>query len=225
MSITVVRHDADDDLGWIASVLDNARLSWQYCDRVPGRMPQAVILLGGSGSANDPGLDWEVGLIQRAMSERIPVLGICLGAQLIARSLGSPVYRSHEPEIGWAPIRFTTDARNDKLFGGLTDPETVFHWHSDTFDLPQGAVRLASSAACENQAFRYGGNVYGLQFHLEATPDIIERWQKEDCACATPELDRVVDPYAHQERMSRAASAVFGRWASLVSSRLAPSQL
>ena len=224
MSVAVIRHDSGDHPGWIAPALESAGLSWHYWESGGPAQPQAWLLLGGSGSANDSHLIAEVEVIQRAVASGTPVLGICLGAQLIAKALGSKVYRNHEPEIGWAPIRFTGEASDDSLFGGFTAPETVFHWHSDTFDLPESAVRLAWSDACQNQAFRYGSNVYGLQFHLEATPDIIERWQKEDRACVTPELKRAVDPLAHQEQMSRAAAIVFGRWASLVSSRSASHQ-
>jgi GMP synthase (glutamine-hydrolysing) len=224
MRVAIVRHDSADHPGWIAPALESAGLSWHYWESGELGRPQAWLLLGGSGSANDAHLIAEVQLIQRAVAAGTPVLGVCLGAQLIAKALGSKVYRNRETEIGWAPIRFTDDAHDDALFDGFTVPETVFHWHSDTFDLPEGAVRLASSDACQNQAFRYGSNVYGLQFHLEATPDIIERWQQEDRACVTPELNRPVDPLAGQEQMSRAAAVVFGRWASLVSSRSASHQ-
>ena len=222
MNVTVVRHDPSDHLGWIASALDSVGLSWHYWN--DEAVPEALLVLGGSGSANDLALHSELGLIQGALSRGTPILGVCLGAQLTAKALGSNVYANEDKEIGWAPVQFTEDARDDALFAGLNQRETVFHWHADTFDLPKGAVRLASSEKCINQAFRHGNNVYGLQFHLEATPDIIDRWQQEDRACATPELNRPIDPHAHQAEMSRLASVVFERWAALVASRSASSR-
>ena len=222
MQVAIVRHDPKDHCGWIAPALQNAGLRWNYHDPGREKAPDALILLGGSGSANDPGLETEIALIRQAVADRVPVLGICLGAQLIAKALGCPVYRNRVPEIGWAPIRFTAEGKTDPLFHSLNEEETVFQWHSDTFRLPDGAALLASSAACENQAFRFGSNIYGFQFHLEATPDIIERWQQEDSACTTPELNQPVDPHASQDTMAQLAAAVFGRWASLVSSSVSP---
>ena len=222
MSVTVVRHDPADHPGWISLALDSVGLSWHYWDG--DEVPQALLILGGSGSANDSDLAPELALIRGALLRDVPVLGVCLGAQLAAKALGSNVYANLNKEIGWAPVQFTSDARDDGIFAGFSQAETVFHWHADTFDLPAGAVRLASSEMCVNQAFRYGEVVYGLQFHLEATPDIIDRWQQEDRACAIPELNQPIDPHAHQLEMSRLASVVFGRWASLVASRCASSR-
>lgn len=225
MSIAVVRHDPADHLGWIALTLYSRGLNWYYWHDDPSRPARALILLGGSPSAHDPNLDGEIRLIQSAVSRGLPVLGVCLGAQLIARAVGASVYPNGQKEIGWAPIRFTENAAGDQLFHALPDSQSVFHWHADTFDLPAGAVHLASSEACRNQAYRYGAKVYGLQFHLEATADIIDRWQQEDRACPTPELDHPVDARAHQEPMSKLAGIVFGRWASLISSHGEPAQL
>ena len=102
------------------------------------------------------------------------MIGICLGVQLIADVLGGPVTRNREKEIGWFPIEFTAEARASELFGFLPEKMTVLHWHGDTFALPPGAVRIARSVACENQAFAYEGRVIGLQFHLEFTRESLE---------------------------------------------------
>jgi len=133
-------------------------------------------------SVNDesalPWLRPEKQFIRDAVEKDVAVLGVCLGAQLIANSLGARVFRNNQKEIGWYPIEATPGAVDAFRF-----PEkcTVFHWHGETFDLPEGAVRLARSTACENQAFQIGRNVIGLQFHLETTPKSIHLLL-ENCA-------------------------------------------
>ncbi len=139
-----------------------------------------LIVLGGPMSAYDderyPHLEIEVDSIRAAVDSGIPVLGICLGAQLIARALGARVKRNPVKEIGWYEVRRTDAGRRDALFGKFGASEQIFQWHGDTFALPHGAEHLAESDACANQAFRVGDCVYGLQFHLEADRALIERW-------------------------------------------------
>jgi GMP synthase-like glutamine amidotransferase len=131
-----------------------------------------IIVMGGPMSANDEStLEWlqpEKSFIREAVEQGVALLGVCLGAQLIASALGASVYRNAQKEIGWFPIQAAAASPNTFRF-----PEqcTVFHWHGETFDLPSGAVRLAKSAACQNQAFQIGENVIGLQFHLETTAE------------------------------------------------------
>lgn len=132
-----------------------------------------LIVMGGPMGANDddryPWLHGEKELIRAAIEEGKIVLGICLGAQLIASALGARVFANPHREIGWFPVTRTADAAAQRL--GRVFPERceVFHWHGDTFDLPAGGVRLASSEACLNQAFCVGERVLGLQFHVETT--------------------------------------------------------
>ncbi len=130
-----------------------------------------IIALGGPMSVNDetqfPWLQDEKRFLAEAITGGKAVLGICLGAQLIASALGARVYPGAGKEIGWFPISAEPAAAGCFAFPARTD---VFHWHGETFDLPAGAVRLASSAACRNQAFQIGARVIGLQFHLETTP-------------------------------------------------------
>jgi GMP synthase-like glutamine amidotransferase len=132
-----------------------------------------LVIMGGGMSANDedrlPWLRAEKNLIRHAIAADKKVLGICLGAQLIASALGSRVYRNTEKEIGWHEIRGIPGG-DDRVFRFPRSCE-AFHWHGETFDLPAGAVPLAESAACRNQAFQIGQNTIGLQFHLETTPD------------------------------------------------------
>jgi GMP synthase-like glutamine amidotransferase len=131
-----------------------------------------LVVMGGPMSVNDEGdYPWlvkEKVFIKRAIDAGKPVLGICLGAQLIASSLGAAVVPNIEKEIGWFPIQ-AVNVNNDSLFQ-FPDIADVFHWHGETFNLPPGATRIAQSKVCENQAFQIGGNVIGLQFHLETTP-------------------------------------------------------
>ena len=137
-----------------------------------------LVVMGGPMSANDDSrfawLTTEKQLIADAVHGRKAVLGICLGAQLVAQVLGARVYRNREKEIGWFPVRLTPEAAASGLFGGLPAEMTVLHWHGETFDLPEGAVRLAESVVCRNQAFELEGRVLGLQFHLEVLPQGLE---------------------------------------------------
>lgn len=132
-----------------------------------------LVILGGPMSVNDeaeyPWLASEKRFIREVIHSGKPVLGICLGAQLIASALGARVSRNREKEIGWFPVHAEVAA--DAAVFPFPSPQTVFHWHGETFDLPPGAVKLAKSAACENQAFQLGKSVIGLQFHLETTPE------------------------------------------------------
>ncbi|MEH2165240.1 MAG: type 1 glutamine amidotransferase [Nostoc sp.] len=144
-----------------------------------------VIIMGGPMNIYEddkyPWLILEKHFIQEAIKKNKIVIGICLGSQLIADVLGSKVYKGQEKEIGWYPIKMTTEAQKSSVFASFHASLTVFHWHGDTFELPLGAVRLASSEVCANQAFIYGDRVLGLQFHLESTQDSV-RQIIENCA-------------------------------------------
>lgn len=134
-----------------------------------------LIIMGGPMSVNDeaayPWLVKEKAFIRSVIDEGIPVLGVCLGAQLIANAMGAAVYPNGQREIGWYPIQ-ALPLNNPDLFA-LPDRATVLHWHGETFDLPEHAVPLARSASCANQAFQLGDRVIGLQFHLEATRRVL----------------------------------------------------
>lgn len=137
-----------------------------------------LIIMGGAmGVYEEEKHTWlkeEKQFIRKSIDAGKKVVGICLGAQLIAAALGSKVYRNKEKEIGWFEIEFTPDAKQNKYFHTFPSSLTVFHWHGDTFDLPEGAVHIAKSKACRNQAFTFGGNVVALQFHIEATEKSIK---------------------------------------------------
>lgn len=144
----------------------------------------ALIVMGGPMSVHEthiyPFLDAEVKLIEKAIITERPVLGVCLGAQLIAKALGARVYPNSVREVGWYSIEMLPESKNDRLFATAPRTFDVLHWHGDTFDLPQDAAHLARSNKCVNQAFRWGSLTWGFQFHLEVTPDMINAWIQDE---------------------------------------------
>jgi len=131
-----------------------------------------LVLMGGPMSANDVHLDWlqkEKRIIEQAISKHKKVIGVCLGAQLMASALGARVYKNHEKEIGWFPVYLTEDAKKNNLWNTFHDSFNVFHWHGETFDLPQGCTHLLQSEACLHQAFSFNEQMLGFQFHMEGT--------------------------------------------------------
>jgi GMP synthase (glutamine-hydrolysing) len=180
-------HVAFEDLGLLAPVM--AREGWDATyreaavdDLRDGSIKDAdlLIVLGGPIGAYEteayPFLKPELDLIEHRLSRNLPVLGICLGAQLMAKALGSRVYAGPVKEIGWGGVELTGEGAASCL-GPLQDNgEVVLHWHGDTFDLPEGAQRLVSNQHYQNQAFAHGRNALALQFHIEADPHLLERW-------------------------------------------------
>jgi GMP synthase (glutamine-hydrolysing) len=188
--VLVFQHDPFDDLGFFSEVLEKQGSNYRVARLFHGEMPTedwekvaALIVLGGPMKVDEekkfPFLRWEKRIIRAAIDDAVPVLGICLGAQLIASTLGTAIFHGPVKEIGWSPISITPHGQVDSLLGYLPESATVFQWHSDGFELPPGAIRLASSAHYSTQAFRLGKTIYGLQFHLEVTPRMIERWLDE----------------------------------------------
>jgi GMP synthase (glutamine-hydrolysing) len=144
----------------------------------PGEM-DGLVVLGGPASAYDDAVPVraQLGLIASVLAAGKPLLGVCLGAQLLAKAAGARVYPTDTPEHGVSAVRLTPAARTDALFGGRTAPGTraVFQWHGDTFDLPEGATLLAEGDRCRNQAFRIG-RAWGVQFHVEAGVAEVRHW-------------------------------------------------
>jgi GMP synthase-like glutamine amidotransferase len=229
MPVDVIRHVPFEGLGLIEPVLARHELPirWhEIGDTLTDpelERSQALILMGGPMSANDPDpwVGTEIDLIRRAMARGTPILGVCLGAQLIAKALGSRVYPNPVKEIGWYQTYWTEAGRTDPVFGGLPDGVHIFQWHGETFDIPPGAEWLGYTRTCPHQAFRAGLNVYGIQFHPEVTPQIIDDWISQDANCGdVRELMRPVDPWLHSEAQAKLAHLVFQRWAGQVVSRL-----
>jgi GMP synthase (glutamine-hydrolysing) len=152
-----------------------------------------LVVMGGSMGVGDigdpqwPFLAPETELLARVLRQGVPVVGVCLGAQLMAHALGARVYPCtvgdppvRHREVGWGAVTFTAPPGVEPALAGVAESEAVLHWHGDTFDLPAGAVRLASTLACENQMFRYGERAFALQFHVEIEGTDVARWVEED---------------------------------------------
>jgi GMP synthase (glutamine-hydrolysing) len=229
--VYVFQHIACEDLGTFAEVLAGRGLQADYVrlfegDAIPNDWDtaRALIFLGGPMSVNDEAgygyLGDEKMLIRAALGRRIPVLGICLGAQLLAAAAGARVFPGPRPEIGWAPVTLTVEGRQDPVLSGLDRLTSVFHWHGETFDLPAGATRLAFSALTINQAFRLSERAYGLQFHVEVDARAIAAWIHEYPRDLGADVDgagqRILTETAKHERPLRvAASDVLNRFLSL----------
>ncbi len=182
----ILRHVAFEGPGVLSRLLPSLGFSMNMIEAPDGGLSaltprDLLVILGGPIGAyeeNDyPFLLEEMALIESHLSRGVPVIGICLGSQLLARVLGAKVYPGKKKEIGWEKIQLTPEGVRSSLGvkGGVTDVP-VLHWHGDTFDLPGGAVRLAGTELTPNQAFSLGNQVLALQFHLEATAFDLERW-------------------------------------------------
>lgn len=190
MKFLVLQHVPHEHPGLIAHYaaekgvrLDTVEL-WKPYKIPQARDYDALVIMGGPMSVYEdrdayPSKDDELQAIRSAIDERIPTIGLCLGSQLLAHALGARVYPNavngkKVKEIGYYNVDLTADGAKDPLFRGFPSPMKVLQWHGDAFDLPQDAKLLATSALCSNQAFSYG-NAYGLLFHLEFTPEMVEK--------------------------------------------------
>lgn len=228
--IYVLQHHPVENLGTIADALAGAALAWQYVRLYDGQpLPASLkgagglIVMGGPMGVYQtdryPWLAEEMRLIEEAMKADLPVLGVCLGAQILAAALGAKVNRNpNGKEIGWYPIQLGDSARHDRLMRDLPATLTAFHWHGDIFDLPRGTALLASSEKTPCQAFRHGAKVYGFQFHLEVTREgvaaMAEAFAKEldrEHIAAEPMIAQADEFGAPLKKISE---LVFSRWAA-----------
>lgn len=195
-------------LGTLHPLLKDARFRIRYVNF--GHHPDAepsisryhgLVILGGPMNCDQSDryhhLTKEISVIQDAIEQGKPVLGICLGAQLIARALGARVSKNDKKEIGWYDLSPTADGEKDPLFSKFGSRQKIFQWHGDMFEIPKNAVHLATSPDCRNQAFRYRSNVYGLQFHLEVDEPMIHRWLH------TPAMARELEALGGEELAKR----------------------
>lgn len=185
--LLVLQHVPREPLGMLDPLLREAGFRIRYVNfhRTPWAQPdmrryQGLVVLGGPMNVDQmdrhPHLATEIAAIRAALELERPVLGICLGAQLLAAALGADVRPNPVREIGWYPLELTASAHRDPVISQLAQGQPVFQWHAYTFDVPGGAEHLASTPSCPNQAFRFGHAAYGLQFHLEADHRLIDRW-------------------------------------------------
>ena len=228
--IYVLQHHPVENLCNIADALEGAALAWQYVHAnegqpVPANMKGAggLIVLGGPMGVYQtdryPWLRDEMHLIEDAMRMNLPVLGICLGAQILAAALGAKVERNPSgKEIGWHPIRLSDSAKDDRLMRDLPATMIPFHWHGDIFDLPPGAVSLASSDKTPCQAFRHGDKVYGFQFHFEVTRESVaamaDAFAKELIRENIPADRMIAQTVELLPPLEKISDKVFSRWAS-----------
>ena len=233
--LLVFQHVAVEPLGTLDALIRarGHRIRFHNFDRDPHARPQVdryrgLIVLGGPMNVEDqrhrPHLKAELLAIERALEQGKPVLGICLGAQLLAHVLGAPVRRHRQPEIGWYDVQLSTEGRADPVLGVAGERLPVFQWHSYSYDLPRDATHLASSATCEQQAFRWGASAYGFQFHLEADAPVIERWlglpsfRAELAAAGLPTDEQAIRAATARlvSETRRSADAVFNNFLDLV---------
>jgi GMP synthase (glutamine-hydrolysing) len=228
--IYILQHHPVESLANIAGALEGAALAWQYVrvdegQSVPSSMKGAggLIVMGGPASVYQtdryPWLRDEMRLIEDAMKSNLPVLGVCLGAQILAAALGAKVERNpNGKEIGWHPIHLSDSAKEDRLMRGLPTMMTPFHWHGDIFELPPGAVSLASSDKTPCQAFRHGDKAYGLQFHLEVTREgvaaMADAFAKDLVRENIPADGMIAQAAEHLPPLEKISETVFTRWAS-----------
>ncbi len=237
----IFQHVAHEPLGTLNPLLKDAGFRIRYVNfgRDPDTHPSlddynGLVVLGGPMSVYDvykhPHIKTELRLIESALKKNIPVLGICLGSQLIAQVLGAEVKRNQTSEFGWYDLKLTDEGKSESLFAGWENSEKIFQAHQDTFTLPAGTKKLASSPACENQAFSYGDKVFGFQFHLEVDTPMIHRWLGIpsnqvllENAAGNPTSDDVTkDTDRFMERSSQLSQITFSRFIALFNLKARP---
>ena len=189
MNVLIIKHVDIEGPGLIEYCLRQRKISYQIlCLGTDDLLPKPdgfthIVLLGGPMNVYEedhyPFLRTEDLFIKEAIQRGKHILGICLGAQLIAKALGAKVTKAPVTEIGWYDMSLTEEGSTDPLFASLPKTFRVFQWHEDTFEIPKWGKLLATATTVPNQAFRYGDNAYGLQFHLEVTTEMIQEWMGE----------------------------------------------
>jgi GMP synthase-like glutamine amidotransferase len=230
VNVLVLQHIACEPPGVYEDVLDEHgatihRVELDEGDPLPDwREFDAIVAMGGPMGALDddehPWLTDEKRLIADAVRSGLPFWGVCLGVQLLAASLGARVYSGSAPEVGVLPVLLTDEALADPVFVGTPRELLSLQWHGDTFDLPDGATRLAGSPAYPNQAFRVGADAYGVQFHLEVSPALAREWadvpeyaESLERVLGTGALDRLIaELEARADGLLSHGRRLFERW-------------
>ncbi|MBI5213038.1 MAG: type 1 glutamine amidotransferase [Nitrospirae bacterium] len=198
MSVLICKNIETEGPGTIGNFLESKGISYRIVELskgeyIPDADFDALVMMGGPMSVNEddtyPYIKKEEKLVRTFIADGKSVLGVCLGAQIMAKALGCRVYKGKEQEIGWHDIELTPDGIKDPLMiklaahphvGDIWKRFKVFHWHGETFDIPEGAVRLAGSELYRNQAFSYGSKAYAFQFHIEVTKEMVYDWLKDE---------------------------------------------
>jgi len=229
--VLFIQHGAIDRPGLLAEALSRCQVDLSIARPYEGEiLPDSLegfdgLAVGGGAqgayeSEKFPYLLSECHLIREAAHLEKPVLGLCLGAQLMALALGAPVRPGAHREIGFFPVTLDPIARYDPLWCDLPTDFVTTHWHGDFFDLPAACMRLGSSAMTPNQLFRYGSGLYGLQFHLEMTPELFEEMvedSRDDLAAAGTDPDRLREQaWSTLPPLRETAEIVFSRWAAML---------
>jgi len=221
--VIVIQHEPGEGPGSLLPYLRDARIVRTFAaDPVPQDCEALVVLGGGMGVYEQdrlPHLRDEIRLLRRCVERGRPVLGICLGSQLLAAALGAEVAKAEAKEIGFYRVRLTPQAREDTLFATAPESFVAFHWHGDAFTLPRGAVPLASSTLTPLQAFRFGERAWGVQFHLETDEEVFSAMMAGEAelreAGVDPEHLRS-QSVRELPRLRSIAQGVFARWAELL---------
>lgn len=231
--VTVLQHAAVETLGTFADVLGTEGIQVRPIRLYAGEPcplnlldSQGLIVMGGPMGVRDhaayPFLRDEMRLIEDALKRDKPILGVCLGSQLLATALGSDVRRGARKEIGWYRVALTKGAQSDLLWKGSATSFTAFHWHGDIFNLPRDSVSLASSDLTPHQAFRYGTKAYGLLFHIETTEELVagmvRSFPEELQEAGVPGEQILTESNRNLPGLRQIAERFFGHWYGLLQS-------
>lgn len=227
--VIIFLHMDDQSPGYIADFLLAQNVPYRIVrsyagDTIPtlDKSTAGLVFMGGAMSVNDdiPWIAEEIRLIRQALEQDIPILGHCLGGQLISRALGQEVRANPVVEIGWHPCSRCDNASADNWLGDLPSSFTMFHWHNETFEIPDGCEHLFSSQFCENQAYSYGDKVLAMQCHVEMTEPLITDWithWKHDLQEETPSRQcfDTINSKIRQSipKLNQVADALYRRWA------------
>ena len=222
--ILFIKHIAIEGPGSMAEFFGSTTWGTKTIDLSQGKsLPQdltqiqAVVLLGGPMNVYEedkfPFLRQENHFLRKVIEQGLPFLGICLGAQLLAKAGGARIKKASQKEEGWHRVNLNEAGKRDPLFQGLEKEFSVFQWHEDSFDIPAGGILLASSAVGINQAFRLGSNAYGLQFHIEVTPEMIEDWMKE---YKNSNKEMVAEAHSMKKVFQAQANLVYNNFAGII---------
>lgn len=231
--ILIIKHIDIEGPGTIEEFFSNTSWQLQSIDLSKDKLSikdfsklTAIISLGGPMNVYQedkyPFLKEEDEFLKKAIKSEIPILGICLGAQLLAKACSAKVKPAQTQEIGWHKLNLTEQGREDPLFDNLAKELDVFQWHQDTFEIPKGGALLAESPSCANQAFRFGRNAYGLQFHIEVTPEMVETWidkYAKTTEFASDPKDMLIESYKRKQSFRKQADLIYFNFSRIISSR------